>query len=128
MKGEYLHQLHASYTQGISSHFFNVAITTKSPVPCWHRTRGCHQDMDATVPTAVQHFTFMSAADEEKRNRLLHPKRNRLSGDAVNSALKRLCHSCTFPECNLSFSTQYRLQQHKEQCGHKLQKGRPRRN
>jgi hypothetical protein len=73
-------------------------------------------------------FYFMSAEDEEKHNRVLHSKRSRLSGDAVNSALKRLCHSCTFPECNLSFSTQYRLQQHKEHCGHKLEKGRPRRS
>ena len=80
-------------------------------------------------------FCFTSAADKEKHRSVVHSIRKRAHPVECDSTAisitnepdpKRMC--CTFPGCQITFATKYQLQKHKQNVGHKLTRGRPKKN
>ena len=98
-------------------------------------------------------YAFMSVRDADRHVCLVHPanwKQYRKASNAAEKstvssaasasataasttvtpaaeppAAKRACHRCKFEGCDMAFTSNYQLQQHKKAEGHQLKRGRP---
>ena len=78
-------------------------------------------------------YVYLSARDKERHERMVHEgqvrvrkrKKRQEKGAANGSANKTTCHRCTYLGCDRAFTSAYQLNQHKQEAGHMLARGRP---